>query len=129
MNPRRKAFAFSILMVCLMLVPLLIAGDDIPKAAWKRPLGAPLENAGKKKTGLEAQHLDDGYWQGAPVGGFGAGTFSRSYRGDFVRWHIKPGVHKYESASGNQSRCSRRLKETQRELQGSSTAATLRAER
>jgi non-lysosomal glucosylceramidase len=102
MNLRMKAFAFSILITGLMLVPLLAAGDDIPKAAWKRPLGAPLENPGKKKTGLEAQHLDDGYWQGAPVGGFGAGTFSRSYRGDFVRWHIKPGVHKYESVPGNQ---------------------------
>jgi non-lysosomal glucosylceramidase len=102
MNPRMKAFEFCVLIVCLMLVPLLAAGDDIPKAAWKRALGAPLENPGKKKTGLEAQHLDDGYWQGAPVGGFGAGTFSRSYRGDFVRWHIKPGVHKYESVPGNQ---------------------------
>ena len=76
--------------------------DDIPKAAWKRPLGATLENPGKKKPQLEAEHVDDGYWQGAPVGGFGAGTFSRSYRGDFVRWHIKAGVHKYEMVSGNQ---------------------------
>lgn len=102
MNPRMKTFPFCILIVCSLMLPLLAAGDDIPKAAWKRPLGAPLENPGKKKTGLESQHLDDGYWQGAPVGGFGAGTFSRSYRGDFVRWHIKSGVHKYESVPGNQ---------------------------
>jgi non-lysosomal glucosylceramidase len=46
--------------------------------------------------------IDDGYWQGAPVGGFGAGTFSRTYRGDFARWHIKAGVHKYETVWANQ---------------------------
>jgi non-lysosomal glucosylceramidase len=46
--------------------------------------------------------IDDGYWQGAPVGGFGAGTFSRTYRGDFARWHIKGGVHKYQTLWANQ---------------------------
>jgi non-lysosomal glucosylceramidase len=46
--------------------------------------------------------IDDGYWQGAPVGGMGAGTFSRSYRGDFSRWHIKAGVHKYETVYVNE---------------------------
>jgi non-lysosomal glucosylceramidase len=75
------------------------AGDTIPKAAWKRPLGLPLENPGI--TGV-AGDIDDGYWQGVPVGGFGAGTFSRSYRGDFARWHIKAGVHKYEPVYANQ---------------------------
>ena len=46
--------------------------------------------------------IDDGYWQGAPVGGFGSGTFSRTYRGDFARWHIKAGVHKYQTVWANQ---------------------------
>src|SRR5262249_59091872 len=78
------------------------AGDDIPKAAWKRPIGAPLDHPGTKKPTLDGGHIDDGYWQGAPVGGFGAGTFSRTYRGDFARWHIEGGVHKYQSVSGNQ---------------------------
>ena len=78
------------------------AGDMIPKAAWKRPLGLPLENAGGKKPTLEPTHIDDGYWQGAPVGGIGAGTFSRTYRGDFARWHVKGGVHKYQTIFGNQ---------------------------
>ena len=41
-------------------------------------------------------------WQGAPVGGFGAGTFSRTYRGDFARWHLQGGVHKYQSVAANQ---------------------------
>lgn len=76
------------------------AGDAIPKAAWKRPLGEPLQNAGTKKPTLDI--IDDGYWQGAPVGGFGAGTFSRDYRGDFSRWHLKGGVHKYETVYANQ---------------------------
>ncbi len=71
----------------------------IPEAAWKRPLGLPLENPGKTRTPGD---IDDGYWQGVPVGGLGAGTFSRSYRGDFARWHIKAAVHKYEPVFANQ---------------------------
>lgn len=102
MNPRKAMMRLLVVTAILCAVPILRANDDIPKAAWKRPLGAALENPGKKKAGLEPEHVDDGYWQGAPVGGFGAGSFSRSYRGDFVRWHIKGGVHKYESVSGNQ---------------------------
>lgn len=102
MNSRKAMMRLLVVTAILCAVPILRANDDIPKAAWKRPLGAALENPGKKKAGLEPEHVDDGYWQGAPVGGFGAGSFSRSYRGDFVRWHIKGGVHKYESVSGNQ---------------------------
>jgi non-lysosomal glucosylceramidase len=47
-------------------------------------------------------NIDNGYWQGAPVGGLGAGTFSRSYRGNFERWHVKAGVHKYQNVPANQ---------------------------
>ena len=83
-------------------LPAARGNDDIPKAAWKRPIGAPMENAGTKKTTLDADHIDDGYWQGAPVGGFGAGTFSRTYRGDFARWHLQGGVHKYETVFANE---------------------------
>lgn len=36
------------------------------------------------------------------MGGFGAGTFSRSYRGHFERWHLKAGVHKYQDVPANQ---------------------------
>src|SRR6266567_2950562 len=82
---------------------LLFAGDAIPKAAWKRGIGQPLENAGGRKPALAASGMiDDGYWQGAPVGGFGSGTFSRTYRGDFARWHVKSGVHKYQTVWANQ---------------------------
>jgi non-lysosomal glucosylceramidase len=79
--------------------PRATQGDEIPKIAWRRPLGKPLDNPGVRKNKSD---IDDGYWQGAPVGGFGAGTFSRTYRGDFARWHIKAGVHKYASVPANQ---------------------------
>jgi non-lysosomal glucosylceramidase len=81
------------------LYPQAMRGDEIPKIAWRRPLGKPLDNPGVRKNKSD---IDDGYWQGSPVGGFGAGTFSRTYRGDFARWHIKAGVHKYASIPANQ---------------------------
>ncbi len=37
-----------------------------------------------------------------PSAVFGAGTFSRSYRGNFERWHVKAGVHKYQNVPANQ---------------------------
>src|ERR1700720_345401 len=90
------------LLIIFLGTAFAFAGDTIPKAAWKRAIGLPLANAGTKKPTLDAGHIDDGYWQGAPVGGFGAGTFSRTYRGDFARWHIKSAVHKYAPVSANQ---------------------------
>jgi non-lysosomal glucosylceramidase len=84
---------------CFVAATAAFAQEGVPKAAWKRPLGLPLEGAGVSRN---AGDIDDGYWQGVPVGGFGAGTFSRSYRGDFARWHMKAAVHKYESVSANQ---------------------------
>ncbi len=80
-------------------LPRTRADDEIPKIAWRRPIGQPLEDPGVRKNKTD---IDDGYWQGAPVGGFGAGTFSRTYRGDFARWHIKTAVHKYAPVSANQ---------------------------
>ena len=70
----------------------LIASDQVPATAWRIPIGQPPANPGGRKP--ELTNIDDGFWQGAPVGGIGAGTFSRSYRGNFERWHIKAGVHK-----------------------------------
>jgi non-lysosomal glucosylceramidase len=93
-----------VLTLCLSagLTDAALGGETVPAVAWKRPMGQPLEHPGVEKPTLGYPHFDDGYWQGAPVGGFGAGTFSRSYRGDFVRWHLKAGVHKYESVPANQ---------------------------
>jgi non-lysosomal glucosylceramidase len=97
-----KRSAMWVSFVFVLLSVLSWAGDTIPKAAWKRPIGLPLANPGGKKPTLDAGHIDDGYWQGAPVGGLGAGTFSLTYRGDFARWHVKGGVHKYQTVFGNQ---------------------------
>jgi non-lysosomal glucosylceramidase len=92
-----RSLCIGALIVALFGATGALANDAIPAAAWKRPLGLPLDNAGTRRAALEFTHIDDGYWQGAPVGGFGAGTFSQSYRGDFVRWHLKTGVNKYRS--------------------------------
>ena len=97
---KQRIRSFAILLI-LFFVPYAWSGDSIPKAAWKRAIGAPLPNAGTRKPNL-TDLIDDGYWQGAPVGGFGSGTFSRTYRGDFSRWHLKTGVHKYETVDVNQ---------------------------
>jgi non-lysosomal glucosylceramidase len=86
-------------LVLLLCGSAAHGGDETPKAAWKRPIGLPLENPGVRKNSTD---IDDGYYQGAPVGGFGSGTFSRTYRGDFARWHIKAGVHKYETVYANE---------------------------
>src|SRR6185437_13462973 len=89
-------------MAVLLLTQLpLTASDQIPKAAWRIPIGQAVANPGGNKP-TNAGNIDDGFWQGAPVGGFGAGTFSRSYRGNFERWHIKAGVHKYQDVPANQ---------------------------
>jgi non-lysosomal glucosylceramidase len=68
---------------------------EIPPRAWRRPIGSPLENPGRSMT-IPHLSIDDGYWQGAPLGGIGAGTIGRTYRGDFARWHLDPRQHRYE---------------------------------
>ncbi|MGC1293683.1 MAG: GH116 family glycosyl-hydrolase, partial [Alloacidobacterium sp.] len=90
-----------VFLLFLVSCPILVADDQIPPAAWRIAIGQPPPNPGGRKPSLPT-NIDDGYWQGAPVGGLGAGTFSRSYRGNFERWHIKAGVHKYENVPGNQ---------------------------
>ena len=86
------------------LLPLMLCGaradDHIPAVAWRIPIGQPPPDPGGRKP--ELTNIDDGFWQGAPVGGFGAGTFSRTYRGNFERWHVKAGVHKYQDVPADQ---------------------------
>ena len=91
--------SIRLFILVLLIAAHAWAGDAIPKAAWRRPLGLPLDKPGVTRV---PGNIDDGYWQGAPVGGFGSGTFSRTYRGDFSRWHIKAGVHKYAPVYANQ---------------------------
>ncbi|KKZ10014.1 MAG: hypothetical protein TQ37_10210, partial [Candidatus Synechococcus spongiarum 15L] len=65
-----------------------------PKAAWQRALGQGWQ---KPFTGRSASNLDDGPWHGAPLGGFGAGCFGRSSRGDITLWHLDGGEHWFGS--------------------------------
>ncbi|HEY0758078.1 MAG TPA: non-lysosomal glucosylceramidase [Acidisarcina sp.] len=93
---------FSCALFCILAAgPRLLADDAIPSAAWRIPIGQPVAHPGGRKPELPG-NIDDGFWQGAPVGGFGAGTFSRTYRGNFERWHVKAGVHKYQDVPANQ---------------------------
>src|SRR5580704_907929 len=97
---KKQAFLLGVMFLSMAsLPPSARAQNEIPKAAWRRPIGLSLENPGVRRNTTD---IDDGYWQGAPVGGFGSGTFSRTYRGDFARWHIKSGVHKYAPVYANQ---------------------------
>jgi len=72
----------------------------IPPQAWKINIKAPLPAAGKPRVSYPM--IDDGPNQGLPIGGFGSGSIGRTYRGDFARWHIKPGVHIYGRLPANQ---------------------------
>lgn len=67
---------------------------EIPAAAWSRPIGQPLDNPARPRA-VQQPTFDDGYWQGLPLGGLGAGSLGRTYRGDFARWHLQPGSHHY----------------------------------
>ena len=72
-----------------------------PGIGWTRGIGEPLDAPGRLEPGHEWQ-IDDGYWQGLPLGGLGSGSIGRTYRGDFARWHLEPGRHHYEPLLANQ---------------------------
>jgi non-lysosomal glucosylceramidase len=94
-------FIIAAALAAASVLPAL-GQSQIPAAAWRIPIGAPVANPGGHRPELGSSNIDDGFWQGAPVGGIGAGTFSRTYRGNFERWHMNAGVHKYENVPTNQ---------------------------
>lgn len=50
---------------------------------------------------------------GAPLGGIGGGTITRSWRGEFCRWQLNPGLYHYKSVTENQfTVCVRRQGQT-----------------
>src|SRR5690606_13092415 len=71
----------------------------IPAAAWTRPIGLPFEKPAREKVNYPM--IDDGPLQGAPLGGLGAGTFARTYAGDFARWHTDIGTHRYATVAAD----------------------------
>jgi non-lysosomal glucosylceramidase len=115
MNRYCLRFARVVLITQIVVLVALMAGlggglpalaqtsdsDAIPAVAWRIPMGVAPAHPGGHRPEITTL-IDDGYWQGAPVGGIGAGTFSESYRGKFERWHMKAGVHKYQDVPANQ---------------------------
>ena len=74
--------------------------DDsgVPEAvAWSHPIGDPPVSRGSPRC--RGRCVDDGEAAGAPLGGMGAGTLGRTYRGDFARWHLRPGTHTHAPAA------------------------------
>jgi non-lysosomal glucosylceramidase len=66
----------------------------IPIDAWRRGIGLPCPNVGRPR--VDAPMIDDGEWAGVPIGGLGTGSIGRTFRGDFARWHLEIGKHRFK---------------------------------
>jgi non-lysosomal glucosylceramidase len=66
---------------------------DIPAAAWSRRIGEPL--ALPVRPRVDAPMIDDGPTGGVPIGGIGSGSIGRTCDGDFARWHLRVGSHRF----------------------------------
>ena len=78
----------------------------IPAAAWSHPIGLGYDPAPRPR--VAGPMIDDGPWAGVPIGGIGAGSIGRTQRGDFARWHLRIGEHRFESvghSTGSRSGC------------------------
>jgi non-lysosomal glucosylceramidase len=73
---------------------------SIPRQAWSRALGEGYERAPRPR--VDTPMIDDGPWAGAPIGGIGAGSIGRTQRGDFARWHLDVGRHRFEPIAASQ---------------------------
>jgi len=73
----RLAKCAALLLITFCALSSRWTGDAIPRIAWKRGIGVPLANPGTRKPAL-TDLIDDGYWQGAPVGGFGSSAWFRT---------------------------------------------------
>ena len=66
--------------------------DEVPTQAWSRVMGEAYSIAREPKVDYQGM-INDGTWNGLPIGGLGAGAIGRSHRGDFNRWHVDPKRH------------------------------------
>jgi non-lysosomal glucosylceramidase len=65
----------------------------IPPNAWRRGIGLPCPDVGHPR--VTTPMVDDGEWAGVPIGGLGTGSIGRTFRGDFARWHLEVGTHRF----------------------------------
>ena len=65
----------------------------IPPDAWRRGIGLPCPDVGHPRVATPM--IDDGEWAGVPIGGLGTGSIGRTFRGDFARWHLEVGTHRF----------------------------------
>jgi non-lysosomal glucosylceramidase len=49
-----------------------------------------------------ASPLDPGPLMGVPLGGIGGGSVGRGWRGDFIRWGMRPGIVEYQPVRADQ---------------------------
>jgi len=68
-------------------------GHAIPSVAWRRRTGTPLGLAVRPR--VDTPMIDDGPTGGVPVGGIGAGSVGRTCDGEFARWHLRIGTHRF----------------------------------
>jgi non-lysosomal glucosylceramidase len=80
--------------------PEIVSGP-VP-CAWRRPIGVPYDGPERSRTDVDPPLIDDGPWGGVPLGGMGAGSIGRTHRGDFARWHLNVGRHRFETIPADQ---------------------------
>jgi len=98
---RLSLFLALLLIIGWLAVASTAAGKgDIPGVAWSRGIGQPFDEAGHPYP--DSPTPDDGPWAGLPLGGLGAGSIGRTYRGDFARWQLNLGSTRFESLPANQ---------------------------
>jgi hypothetical protein len=77
---RRDAFKINRLITMFALVTawasIALGPNLIPAADWRIPSGTAPANPGAQRSELKGVNIDEGYWQGAPVGGMGGATSS-----------------------------------------------------
>ncbi|HLQ49774.1 MAG TPA: non-lysosomal glucosylceramidase [Candidatus Dormibacteraeota bacterium] len=81
-------------------------GPEVPSGpspyAWRWPIGLPYTGSEMARQDVSMPLVDDGPWGGVPLGGLGAGSIGRTHRGDFARWHLDVGRHRFETIPADQ---------------------------